>query len=137
GTAQDQFRNKLVGAHAVEMQRLSEAIKSFTDDMTEQGLADHTVLMTYSEFGRRPNENASNGTDHGTASSMFVVGNAVKGGDLYGLQPSLDPADYDAAGNVKFTTDFRSVYATLLDGWMPGGDSRRILGGDFAPLGFL
>jgi len=137
GAEQDQYRNRLTGAHAVEMQRLAEAIKSFNDDLSEQGLADQTVLVTYSEFGRRPNENASSGTDHGTASSLFVVGNAVKGGDLYGLPASLDPADYDAAGNVKFTTDFRSVYATLLDGWMPNGDSRRTLGGDFATLGFL
>lgn len=137
GTAQDQFRNRLSGVHAVEMQRISEAIKSFHDDMVEQGLADQTVLMTYSEFGRRPNENASSGTDHGTASSLLVVGGSVRGGDLYGLQPSLDPADYDTAGNVKFTTDFRSVYATLLDKWMAGGDSRHILGGDFATLGFL
>jgi uncharacterized protein (DUF1501 family) len=136
GTAQDPL-NKLAGPHAVEMQRLSEAIKSFHDDMVEQGLADQTLLMTYSEFGRRPNENASFGTDHGTASNLLVVGDAVRGGDLYGLQPSLDSADYDTAGNVKFTTDFRSVYATLLDKWMPGGDSRRVLGGDFATLGFL
>ncbi len=137
GSEQDQYRNRLIGTHAVEMQRLAEAIKSFDDDISEQGLADQTVLVTYSEFGRRPNENASNGTDHGTASSLFVIGNAVKGGDLYGSQPSLDPADYDAAGNVRFTTDFRSVYATLLDRWMPNGDSRRTLGGDFAALGFL
>lgn len=137
GSNEDQYRNRLVGVHATEMQRLSEAVKAFYDDISEHGLADNLVLMTYSEFGRRPNENASSGTDHGTASSMFVVGNPVKGGDLYGLQPSLNAVDYDAVGNVRFTTDFRSVYATLLDKWLPGGDSPRVLGGSFAPLGFL
>ena len=137
GSSADSFTNRMVGSHATEMQRLSEAIQAFYDDMTQMGLADNVVLMTYSEFGRRPNENASHGTDHGTASSLFVIGNKVKGGDLYGMQPSLNPDDYDSAGNVRFTTDFRSVYATVLDRWLPGGDSQRILGGSFPPIEFL
>jgi len=84
--------------------------------MTEHSLADNLVLMTYSEFGRSLNENSSNGTDHGAASALFIVGNPVKGG-LFGAQPSLNPSDFNSVGNVKFTTDFRSVYATILDRW--------------------
>ena len=136
GTDADGYRNKLAGIHALEMSRLSEATKLFHDDMNEQGLGDNYLLMTYSEFGRRPNENASSGTDHGTASNLFVVGNKVKGNDLYGLQPSLNVTDLDADGNVRFTTDFRSIYATVLDKWL-GSDSRSILGGSFENIGFL
>jgi uncharacterized protein (DUF1501 family) len=137
GSTADGFTNRLIGTHATEMQRLSQAIKAFYDDMTGLGFGDNVVLMTYSEFGRRPNENGSHGTDHGTASNLFVVGNPVKGGALYGKQPTLDPATYDSAGNVKFTTDFRSVYATLLDRWMPRGNSQQTLGSSFDPIDFL
>jgi uncharacterized protein (DUF1501 family) len=137
GTPADGFKNKLIGNHPRELKRISEAIKVFYDDMVEQGLADNLLLMTYSEFGRRPNENASTGTDHGTASNLFVFGNKVKGGDLYGLQPSLSPVNLTTDGNMRFTTDFRSVYATILDKWLVNGDTEKILGNRFAPLGFL
>src|SRR5712692_1735689 len=80
-------------------------------------------LMTFSEFGRRVHENGSRGTDHGAASCMFVAGPSVKGG-VVGKHPSL--ADLDA-GDLKFHTDFRGVYATLLDGWL-GCDSKAVLG---------
>ncbi|MCI0486274.1 MAG: hypothetical protein L0229_06705 [Blastocatellia bacterium] len=70
-------------------------------------------------------------------SFLFVVGNRVKGGDIYGLQPSLKASDFDIAGNMPVTTDFRSVYATLIDKWMPDGDSKAILGEQFPHLGFL
>jgi len=103
--------------------------------MAEHGLGDDSLVMTYSEFGRRPNENASKGTDHGTASVIFVVGNQVKGG-LYGAQPSLETTALDSAGNMRFTTDFRSVYATVLDKWLQS-DSRAVLGDTFANLSFL
>ena len=137
GSLEDQFRNKRIGAHAIDLKRISQAIKLFYDDMTGHGLGENVVLMTYSEFGRRPNENGSNGTDHGSASNLFVVGNKVKGGDIYGLQPSLKATDFDIAGNMRITTDFRSVYATLIDKWLPGGDSTAILGERFPHLGFL
>jgi uncharacterized protein (DUF1501 family) len=129
--------DRLAGIHADEMLRLSEAIKSFNDDMIEQGLGGDFVLMTYSEFGRRPGENASLGTDHGSASNLFVVGSAVRGGQLYGAQPSLNESDLDTDGNMRFTTDFRSVYATILDNWLGDVDSERVLGEPFAPVGFL
>ena len=125
--------DKTVGQHAALLGNLSTAVKAFYDDMVGHGLADNVVLMTWSEFGRRPNENASRGTDHGTASPQFVVGNAVKGG-VYGQQPSL--SDLDSAGNIKFNVDFRSIYATILDKWL-GADSQSILGGHFDNLGFL
>jgi uncharacterized protein (DUF1501 family) len=125
--------DKTIGQHATLLGNLSKSIKAFYDDMGAHGLADKVVLMTWSEFGRRPVENASFGTDHGTASVQMVVGNPVHGG-IYGEQPSL--SDLDSAGNMKFKVDFRSVYATILDKWL-GADSKAILGGSFADLGFL
>ena len=134
GTAQDNYTNKTVGAHANLLKAVSLGIKLFYDDMTAHGLADNVVMMTWTEFGRRPNENASHGTDHGTVTPLFVVGNPVLGGKLYGEQPSL--SDLDSAGNMKFKVDFRSVYATILDKWL-GADSQSILGAKFDNLGFL
>jgi uncharacterized protein (DUF1501 family) len=134
GSAADQFTDKKIGEHAELLQALSLGVKAFYDDMTAHGLADNVVMMTFSEFGRRPNENASHGSDHGTASNLFVIGNPVQGGKLYGEQPSL--TDLDSARNMKFKVDFRSVYATILDKWL-GADSRSILGGQFGDVGFL
>jgi uncharacterized protein (DUF1501 family) len=127
--------NKAAGQHADLLFDFSEAVKAFYDDMNEHALADNVLLLQWSEFGRRPNENKSFGTDHGTASNLFVIGNAVHGG-LYGRQPSLAVADLDDAGNLKFNVDFRSVYATILDKWLTS-DSRAVLGGQFENLGFL
>jgi uncharacterized protein (DUF1501 family) len=85
--------------------------------------------MTFSEFGRRAEENESMGTDHGTASVMFVAGGAVKGG-VHGQYPSLtDLKD----GDMKFTTDFRRIYANLLDTWL-ASDSQKVLGGKYEHL---
>lgn len=127
--------DKFSGLHAGLLKWFSDAVKTFYDDMAQHGLAENVVMMQWSEFGRRPNENASFGTDHGTAAPLFVIGNPVRGG-LYGEQPSLAATDLDAAGNMKFTVDFRSVYATFLDKWL-GVDSKSILGGAFENAGFL
>jgi uncharacterized protein (DUF1501 family) len=127
--------DKLSGQHAGLLGWFSDAVKAFYDDMTVHGLADNTVIMQWSEFGRRVEENTSFGTDHGTAAPLFVIGNPVKGG-VIGSQPSIDPLDLDAAGNMKFSVDFRSVYATVLDRWL-GGDSASILGSRFEDIGFL
>jgi len=89
--------------------------------------------MTYSEFGRRPKENQSGGTDHGTASAHFVMGGSVKGG-LYGQAPQL--SRLDGNGNLPFAVDFRSLYATVIDKWWRG-DSSKILGGKFDTLDLL
>ncbi|MFP5264652.1 MAG: DUF1501 domain-containing protein [Blastocatellia bacterium] len=128
--------DKSVGQHATLLGQVSQGIKAFYDDMLAHGLADNVVIMTWTEFGRRPNENASHGTDHGTANVMFVVGNPVRGGKIYGEQPSLDVTALDSAGNMRFTLDFRAVYATILDKWL-GADSRSILGGSYENVGFL
>jgi uncharacterized protein (DUF1501 family) len=125
--------NKLIGQHNQLLTYFSQGVKAFYDDLTEHGLADKTVMMEWSEFGRRPQENASFGTDHGTSSQMFIIGNPVRGG-IYGQQPSL--SDLDQAGNLKFKVDFRSVYATILDRWL-GVDSRAVLGSQYENVGFL
>jgi uncharacterized protein (DUF1501 family) len=85
------------------------------------------ALMTFSEFGRRPEQNASGGTDHGAAGTMFVIGDNVRGG-LHGTQPSL--TDLTSRGDLKVNVDFRSVYQSVLSGWL-GADPRAVLGGEF------
>jgi len=118
--------------HADLLQTLADGITAFQTDLVGQGKADNVVLMTWSEFGRRAAENASLGTDHGTAAPVFVVGNTIKGG-LKGDRPDLGNLDN---GNLRFATDFRSVYATVLDNWLQA-DSAAILGQKFSHLAFL
>src|SRR2546426_762418 len=111
---------------------LDQALAAFMQDLQGHGFGDRVLIMTWSEFGRRVKENGSAGTDHGTAAPMFLLGAPVKGG-LYGQQPSL--ADLDN-GNLKFSTDFRSVYASVLQGYLkaPASD---LLGGNFEILPLL
>ena len=105
----------------------SDAISGFVKDMERIGRADEVSVLVFSEFGRRAAENTSLGTDHGTANHMYVIGKPVKGGH-YGDAPSL--TNLDEEGNLKFTTDFRRVYASLIEGWLKH-DSEVLLGGDF------
>ena len=121
--------------HFSLMRWFSQAVKLFTDDLTEHGLADNTVILQWSEFGRRPGENASFGTDHGSSAPLFVIGNPVRGG-LYGEQPSLQATALDPAGNPDFKVDFRAVYATLLDRWL-GVNPVDVLGASYENIGFL
>jgi uncharacterized protein (DUF1501 family) len=107
----------------------ADAISAFYTDLKAHGNDKRVLTVTFSEFGRRVAENASRGTDHGTASPLFAIGGGIKGG-LYGAQPSLDDLDH---GNLKFTTDFRSVYAALLEHWLER-PSAPIVGGTFAPM---
>ena len=100
-------------------------------DMERIGRADDVTVLVFSEFGRRAAENTSLGTDHGTANHMYVIGKPVKGGH-YGKPPSL--TELDADGNVAHTTDFRRVYASLIEGWFGYQQSKALLSGDFAPL---
>ena len=116
------------------MQTMSAGIGAFMKDLKQQGNDKKTVVMTFSEFGRRVAENASRGTDHGTAAPMFVFGPSIKGG-VYGDHPSLRPGDLDQ-GDLKFHTDFRGVYATILGGWLKA-DADKILGGGFKTLPLL
>ena len=110
---------------------VSDAVSGFMQDMERIGRADDVTILVFSEFGRRAAENTSLGTDHGTANPMYVIGKPVKGGH-FGKPPSL--AELDADGNVAHTTDFRRVYASLIEGWFGYPESRALLSGDFAPL---
>ena len=127
--------NKFAGQHYVLLRWFSEAVKSFYDDLVEHNLADETLIMQWSEFGRRPGENASFGTDHGSSSMLFCIGNPVRGG-FYGQQPSLAANELDVGGNPKFHVDFRAVYSTILSRWL-GADGRAIIGAQYEDVGFL
>ena len=134
--------NAVNGAYYNLMATLNDGLIAFYNDLKNQGLLDDTLVLSFSEFGRRITENGSAGTDHGAASVMLAMGGKVSGG-LYGTAPSLnlDPANptlENAAGDVRFETDFRSVYARVLDNWL-GTDSVGLLGGNFrkASLSFI
>lgn len=114
------------------LKNMSEGIDAFMTDMEAQGRGDDVLIMAFSEFGRRVRENGSEGTDHGTAAPMFVVGNQVKGG-IHGKPPNLDDLDN---GDLKFDIDFRAVYASVLDGWLDT-KSEDVLGSKFAKVPFL
>lgn len=109
--------------------QFADGLKAFYDDLAAHGTDDRVLTMTFSEFGRRVEENANRGTDHGTAAPMFLIGGGVKGG-VYGDHPSLTDLDY---GNLRWHTDFRSVYATLLENWL-GVPSASVLGTSFPTL---
>lgn len=121
------------GAHQTLLLYLSDALRGFLADLKRIGRADDVAVMVFTEFGRRVQENASKGTDHGTATPMFVLGKKVKGG-FHGKHPSLTDLD---GGNLKMTTDFRSVYATMIREWMGYDDTRTLLKGDYPTLGLF
>jgi uncharacterized protein (DUF1501 family) len=111
------------------LKNFSDGISAFYRDLTNHYLQDDVLIVAFSEFGRRVAENNGRGTDHGTAAPVYVIGSQVKGG-VYGDHPSLTNLD---EGDLKFATDFRSIYATVLDKWL-NADSRQILGRDFDKL---
>ena len=117
------------------MADLNAAVFAFYQDLAAQDQARRVLTYTSSEFGRRVKENGSEGTDHGAASSMFMFGPAVKPG-IHGQHPSLTDLQGGAGGSLKHTTDFRSVYATLLQKWL-GIPSEPVLGGKFPLLDCL
>ncbi len=102
-------------AHAKLWTDVSTAIADFTSDLDEHGLADDTLILVFSEFGRRIRDNGT-GTDHGSGGVAFVIGGSVNGG-LYAEYPSLRPEDH-SEGDLHFTNDFRSTYATILNRWL-------------------
>ena len=127
----DTHANQLA-EHGALLLEFSEAVAAFWADIAAHGHQDEVVIMTWSEFGRRPDSNASGGTDHGSAGPMFLIGNQVIGG-LYGEPASLTDLDKK---NLKFTTDFRSVYATVLEKWL-GAPTEEILGGRYPIIPML
>ena len=115
--------------HAALLAELSTALKAFLDDLAAAGLAERVAVLAFSEFGRRVAENGSMGTDHGTAGPVFLAGPGVRPG-LAGTMPSLtDLAD----GDLKWTVDFRRIYASALEDWL-GVPSEAALGGRHEPL---
>jgi uncharacterized protein (DUF1501 family) len=110
---------------------VSDAVAGFMKDMERIGRANDVTVLVFSEFGRRVPENTSLGTDHGTANHMYVIGKPVKGGH-YGKPPSL--TELDEGDNLVFTTDFRRVYASVIDGWLGCRDTERLLSGKFEPF---
>lgn len=116
-------------AQANLLKQLSEGLLAFQTDLKEHGLDEDVLTLVFSEFGRRVGENSGKGTDHGTAEPLFIVGSQVKGG-IYGEAPSLTSLDN---GDLKYTVDFRTVYATILERWL-AADSQEILGKHFEIL---
>ncbi len=122
------------GDHARLWRQVSETVEDFYDDLREHNRGDEVLLFLFTEFGRRARDNGG-GTDHGTGGICWVIGDHVKGG-LYGEYPSLKQGDLEDGGDLKHSTDFRSVYATMLERWM-GMDSKPIIGGNFEQIDFL
>ena len=128
----DTHANQL-GTHVNLLKDMADGIAALKSALGELDRWNSTLVMTYAEFGRRPKENQSGGTDHGTANAHFVAGGRVKGG-LYGEAPPL--TRLDGNGNLPFAVDFRSLYATVIDHWWQG-QSAKVLGGKFAALELL
>jgi uncharacterized protein (DUF1501 family) len=119
-----------VATQARLLKDLADGLAALKGALVETGRWDTTLVATYAEFGRRPRENQSGGTDHGTASAHFVLGGRVAGG-LYGEAPAL--GRLDGNGNLAHAVDFREVYATILQRWW-GVDSQAALRGRYTPL---
>lgn len=117
------------GQHDRLLELCGNRIKAFQDTLRRDGTADRVLTMVFSEFGRRVAENGSRGTDHGTAAPMFLIGQGVKPG-LHGAAPSLTDL---SQGDLKHSTDFRAVYASVLDGWFHT-DPKLVLRQSFEPL---
>lgn len=120
------------GRHGQLIGQFSAAVRAFYADLKAQENDARVLTMSFSEFGRRVAQNASQGTDHGTAAPMFLFGPMVKPG-LHATYPPLNDLD---AGDLKYQVDFRSVYAGILEGWLKA-DSKKILEGSYRPLGVI
>ena len=120
------------GRHAQLMQQVGSSLKAFYDDLKKQGNDTRVLTVTFSEFGRRVQQNASGGTDHGAAAPMFLMGPMVRSG-IIGNHPSLTDLD---AGDLKYQIDFRSVYAGVLEGWLKA-DSKKILEAAYKPVSVI
>jgi len=141
-THASQDPNGANGAYFRLMATLDDGLTAFYNDLRNSGLINNTLVLSFSEFGRRITENGSRGTDHGAASVMLAMGGLVHGG-IYGTAPDLNPATSNPSlenngGDVTFETDFRAAYAQVIDNWL-GGNSTNVLGGSFkkASLTFI
>nr|WP_321228940.1 DUF1501 domain-containing protein [uncultured Psychroserpens sp.] len=112
----------------------AEGVEAFVNDLKTQGTFNDTLIVTFSEFGRRVKQNAANGTDHGSASNVFIIGNQLKKQGFYNDLASL--SDLDDNGDLKYDVDFRSIYATVLSNWLAVEDER-VLNKSFAKLNFI
>ncbi|HVW96046.1 MAG TPA: DUF1501 domain-containing protein [Mucilaginibacter sp.] len=121
------------GQQGRQLKIYGDAVAAFIKDLKKTGQLDNTLVMTFSEFGRRVEQNASNGTDHGTANNILLFGGGLKKAGIYNDAPDLAQLDN---GDLRYTTDFRDVYATLLDKWLDV-TSQGILGKGFKPLSFI
>ncbi|MEM6318110.1 MAG: DUF1501 domain-containing protein [Bacteroidota bacterium] len=121
-------------AHAALLEEVSNAVKDFYADLKKGGRAQDVLSMTFSEFGRRIEENGSKGTDHGAAAPMMFFGAGLNGNGFIGKRPDLQ--DVDQVGNLKFDTDFRAVYATVLENWLcvDGNIVDEVMGNSFARI---
>ena len=115
------------------LRTLGDSLLAFSDDLAGHGLAEALTTMVWTEFGRRVAENGSGGTDHGTAGPSFLLGGSVNGG-LYGEPTSI--ASLDGNGDLKFTTDFRSIYAPMIEQWFET-DPADVLDGTYPTLPLL
>ena len=122
-----------LGEHASLLKRTSEAVEDFFDDLREHDASDNVIMLLFSEFGRRTHDNGS-GTDHGASGPVFVIGDAVNGGQ-HSEYPSLKPGDLQQGDPVP-NTDFRGIYSTILEDWL-GLDPVPIVGGNFEKPAFL
>jgi uncharacterized protein (DUF1501 family) len=131
----DTHANQLVN-HENLLRNLGGAVKSFYDDLAFQGLKDKVTAMTFSEFGRRVSENGSNGTDHGTSAPMFLFGEGVNGG-FTGSAPDL--SNLDSSNNIRFETDYRQVYSTMMRDWfgIPADIAQEVFGAPFETLNLI
>jgi len=126
--------NQANGSYTNLMATLNDGLFAFYTDLLNQGLLSDTLVLQFSEFGRRINENGSQGTDHGAASVMMAMGGTVRGG-IFGTAPNLritpdNPTLENSGNDVHYETDFRSVYSKIIDSWL-GGNSVQVLGADF------
>lgn len=122
------------GTHSRLLEIYAESIEAFVKDLKQQNTFKDTLILTFSEFGRRVKQNAGHGTDHGSANNVFIVGENLKRQGLYNDMASL--SNLDANGDIKFEIDFRSIYATVLNKWLMVDDAK-ILNKNFMTLKFI